>query len=251
MYEFNTRSGARRWKQSNEPLQPMLGVQVMSNATENSGQGVDRAEASSKREPSEKKKELSAATKPAAKPQQGDQKHQAQMGWERVWKRRKKSLRMWGYSHLTSSPKMNSGFKPECTTLQGASQLTPDLNSQRIRCDFSLSPCCKMKGGHKVCKPDPKAEWIWMYLGQVHVRGGDKKRKQNRVMDRSLQRPLHPTGTGSFPLESLCLQQTWHILWLPLGMAAYTDVLSQQWMGSPVPAEQPNEWKAHQGRIVC
>ncbi|NXR42735.1 CDHR3 protein, partial [Zosterops hypoxanthus] len=70
MYEFNTRSGARRWKQSNEPLQPMLGVQVMSNATENSGQGVDRAEASSKREPSEKKKELSAATKPAAKPQQ-------------------------------------------------------------------------------------------------------------------------------------------------------------------------------------
>ncbi|NXI32627.1 CDHR3 protein, partial [Sterrhoptilus dennistouni] len=70
MYEFNTRSGARRWKHSNEPLQPMLAMQVVSNATENSGQGVDRAEAPSKREPSEKKKDLSAATKPAAKPQQ-------------------------------------------------------------------------------------------------------------------------------------------------------------------------------------
>ncbi|NWT51129.1 CDHR3 protein, partial [Erythrocercus mccallii] len=70
MYEFNTRSGARRWKKSNEPLQPMLAMQVMSSATENSGQGVDRAEAPSKKEPSEKKKEMTAATKPAAKPQQ-------------------------------------------------------------------------------------------------------------------------------------------------------------------------------------
>ncbi|XP_066038975.1 cadherin-related family member 3 [Chamaea fasciata] len=80
MYEFNTRSGARRWKKSNEPLQPMLAMQVMSSATENSGQGVDRAEASSKKEPTEKKKELNAATKPPAKPQQGNQKHQAQLG---------------------------------------------------------------------------------------------------------------------------------------------------------------------------
>ncbi|NXM55689.1 CDHR3 protein, partial [Illadopsis cleaveri] len=70
MYEFNTRSGARRWKKSNEPLQPMLAMQVMSSATENSGQGVDGAEAPSKKEPSEKKKELTAATKSAAKPQQ-------------------------------------------------------------------------------------------------------------------------------------------------------------------------------------
>ncbi|KAM4901080.1 cadherin-related family member 3 [Sylvia borin] len=80
MYEFNSRSGARRWKKSNEPLQPMLAVQVMSSDTENSGQGVHRAEAPSKKEPSEKKKELTAATKPAAKPQQGDQKHQAPLG---------------------------------------------------------------------------------------------------------------------------------------------------------------------------
>ncbi|NWR01187.1 CDHR3 protein, partial [Paradoxornis webbianus] len=70
MYEFNTRSGARRWKKSSEPLQPMLAMQVMSSATENSGQEVHRAEAPSKKEPSENKKELTAATKPAAKPQQ-------------------------------------------------------------------------------------------------------------------------------------------------------------------------------------
>ncbi|NXR51107.1 CDHR3 protein, partial [Hippolais icterina] len=70
MYEFNTRSGARRWKKSNEPLQPVLAMQVMSSATENCGQGLDRAEAPSKKESSEKRKELTAATKPAAKPQQ-------------------------------------------------------------------------------------------------------------------------------------------------------------------------------------
>ncbi|NWZ38127.1 CDHR3 protein, partial [Brachypodius atriceps] len=70
MYEFNTRSGARRWKKSNEPLQPVLPMQAMSSATENSDQGVDRAEAPSKKEPPEKKSELTAATKPAAKPQQ-------------------------------------------------------------------------------------------------------------------------------------------------------------------------------------
>ncbi|NXO33400.1 CDHR3 protein, partial [Locustella ochotensis] len=71
MYEFNTRSGARRWKKSNEPIQPMLAMQVMPSATEDCGQGVDRAEAPSKKEPSEKKKELTAATKPAAKPSAG------------------------------------------------------------------------------------------------------------------------------------------------------------------------------------
>ncbi|NXR77071.1 CDHR3 protein, partial [Pycnonotus jocosus] len=70
MYEFNTRSGARRWKKSNEPLQPVLAMQAMSSATENSGQGVDRVEAPSKKDPPEKKKELTAGTKPAAKPQQ-------------------------------------------------------------------------------------------------------------------------------------------------------------------------------------
>ncbi|NXH32986.1 CDHR3 protein, partial [Myiagra hebetior] len=66
MYEFNTRSGARRWKKSNEPLQPMLAMQVTSSATDNSGQGTERPEAPSKKEPSEKRKELTAATKPAA-----------------------------------------------------------------------------------------------------------------------------------------------------------------------------------------
>nr|XP_021390377.1 cadherin-related family member 3 [Lonchura striata domestica] len=80
MYEFNTRSGARRWKKSNEPPQPMLAMQVMSSVTESSGQGVDRGEAPSKKEPSEKRKELTAATKPAAKPTAGQSETPGQVG---------------------------------------------------------------------------------------------------------------------------------------------------------------------------
>ncbi|RLW01975.1 hypothetical protein DV515_00007517, partial [Chloebia gouldiae] len=80
MYEFNTRSGARRWKKSNEPPQPMLAMQVMSSATESSGQGVDRAEAPSKKEHPEKRKELTAATKPATKPSAGQSETPGQVG---------------------------------------------------------------------------------------------------------------------------------------------------------------------------
>ncbi|NXP60492.1 CDHR3 protein, partial [Chloropsis cyanopogon] len=80
MYEFNTRSGARRWKKSNEPLQPMLAMQVMSSATENKGQGVHRAGAPSEKEPSEKRKDLTAATKPAAKPSAGQSETPGQAG---------------------------------------------------------------------------------------------------------------------------------------------------------------------------
>ncbi|NWS84200.1 CDHR3 protein, partial [Toxostoma redivivum] len=80
MYEFNTRSGARRWKKSNEPLQPKLAMQIMPSATENSGQRMDRAEAPSKKEPSEKRKELTAATKPAAKPSAGQSETPGQAG---------------------------------------------------------------------------------------------------------------------------------------------------------------------------
>ncbi|KAM6213907.1 cadherin-related family member 3 [Sarcoramphus papa] len=68
MYEFNTWSGARRWKKSSEPLQLAPAVQVTSSATEDSGQGTDRAEAPSKKEPSEKRKEPTAEKKTAAKP---------------------------------------------------------------------------------------------------------------------------------------------------------------------------------------
>ncbi|XP_064297775.1 cadherin-related family member 3 [Phalacrocorax carbo] len=68
MYEFNSRSGARRWKKSGEPLQPAPSVQVTSSTTDNGGQRTDRAEAPSKKERSEKRKEPSAGTKPAAKP---------------------------------------------------------------------------------------------------------------------------------------------------------------------------------------
>ncbi|XP_035752748.1 cadherin-related family member 3 isoform X3 [Egretta garzetta] len=71
MYEFNTRSGARRWKKSGEPLQPTPAVQVTSSATDDGGQGTDRAEAPSKKEPSEKRKELMTETHPAAKPWAG------------------------------------------------------------------------------------------------------------------------------------------------------------------------------------
>ncbi|NXF40655.1 CDHR3 protein, partial [Nyctibius bracteatus] len=73
MYEFNTRSGARRWKKSNEPFQPAL-------AMHNSGQGTDRAEAPSKKEPSEKRKELAAETKPGAKPLAGQSETPGQDG---------------------------------------------------------------------------------------------------------------------------------------------------------------------------
>ncbi|NXD69730.1 CDHR3 protein, partial [Eolophus roseicapillus] len=57
MYEFNTQSGARRWKKSNEPLQLEPALQVTSSTMDDSGQGTDRAEAPSKKEPSEKGKE--------------------------------------------------------------------------------------------------------------------------------------------------------------------------------------------------
>ncbi|NXE32285.1 CDHR3 protein, partial [Ptilorrhoa leucosticta] len=80
MYEFNTRSGARRWKKSNEPLQPMLAMQVTSSATDNSGQGTEGAEAPSKKETSVKRKELPAATKPAAKPSAGQSETPGQAG---------------------------------------------------------------------------------------------------------------------------------------------------------------------------
>ncbi|NXU70181.1 CDHR3 protein, partial [Oreotrochilus melanogaster] len=57
MYEFNTRSGARRWKKSNEPLQPAPAMQATSSATGDSRKGTKRSEASSKKEPSEKKEQ--------------------------------------------------------------------------------------------------------------------------------------------------------------------------------------------------
>ncbi|NXH64366.1 CDHR3 protein, partial [Rhabdornis inornatus] len=80
IYEFNTRSGARRWKKSNEPFQPILATQVMPSATENSGQGMDRAQVPSKKEPSEKRKDLTVAAKPACKPSAGQSETPGQAG---------------------------------------------------------------------------------------------------------------------------------------------------------------------------
>ncbi|KAK4829434.1 hypothetical protein QYF61_004309 [Mycteria americana] len=80
MYEFNTQSGARRWKKSGEPLQPAPAAQVTSSATDGSGQGTDRAEAPSKIEPSENRKEPMAETKPAARPWAGQSETPEQDG---------------------------------------------------------------------------------------------------------------------------------------------------------------------------
>ncbi|NXI69334.1 CDHR3 protein, partial [Anseranas semipalmata] len=71
MYEFNTWSGARRWKKSNEPLQPAPAMQVTSSATDSGGQDTDKAEAPSRKETSEKRKEPTAETKAAARPSAG------------------------------------------------------------------------------------------------------------------------------------------------------------------------------------
>ncbi|OPJ77763.1 cadherin-related family member 3 [Patagioenas fasciata monilis] len=68
MYEFNTLSGARRWKKSNELLQLVPAMQVTSSGADDGGQETDRAEATSKKEPSRKMKEPTAEAKPAAKP---------------------------------------------------------------------------------------------------------------------------------------------------------------------------------------
>ena len=80
MYEFNTWSGARRWKKDDEPRQPAPAVQVTSSTTDDSGQGTDRAEAPSKKEISEKRKEPTAERKPAARLSAGQSEHQARMG---------------------------------------------------------------------------------------------------------------------------------------------------------------------------
>lgn len=91
MYEFNTRSGARRWKKSNEPLQPAPAMQVTSSATDESGQGTDRAEAPNKKESSEKRKELTAETKPAAEPSAGQSETPGQDGL-RLQKQKQQSV---------------------------------------------------------------------------------------------------------------------------------------------------------------
>ncbi|NWW43942.1 CDHR3 protein, partial [Pedionomus torquatus] len=80
MYEFNTRSGARRWKKNNEPLLPVPAMQVKSSATNESGQGMDRAEAPSRKEPLEKRKEPTAETKPSDKPSAGQSEAPGQDG---------------------------------------------------------------------------------------------------------------------------------------------------------------------------
>ncbi|XP_068525883.1 cadherin-related family member 3 [Anas acuta] len=89
IYEFNTWSGARRWKKSSEPLQPTLAMQVTSGAkqwwpSDSGGQDTGRAEAPSKKETSEKRKEPTTETKKepttAAKPSAGPSQKPGQDG---------------------------------------------------------------------------------------------------------------------------------------------------------------------------
>lgn len=89
IYEFNTWSGARRWKKSSEPLQPTLAMQVTSGAKQwwpsnSGGQDTGRAEAPSKKETSEKRKEPTTETKKepttAAKPSAGPSQTPGQDG---------------------------------------------------------------------------------------------------------------------------------------------------------------------------
>lgn len=146
MYEFNTRSGARRWKKSNEPLQLEPAVQVTPSATDDSGQGTDRVEASSQKKPSEKRKEPTAETKAAAKPLAGQSETSGQDGL-RLQKQKEESEdrglsssapqgRYWPPLPKWTLCCQQASLKAECMRLQGASQTNPALNSQRIRCDF-------------------------------------------------------------------------------------------------------------------
>ncbi|NXF98485.1 CDHR3 protein, partial [Eubucco bourcierii] len=80
MYEFNSQSGARRWKLSDECLQPALVRRLTSTATDHSGQGTGRPEAPSRKEHSEKRKELTAETKFAANPLAGQAETPGQDG---------------------------------------------------------------------------------------------------------------------------------------------------------------------------
>nr|XP_009664260.1 PREDICTED: cadherin-related family member 3 isoform X2 [Struthio camelus australis] len=110
MYEFNTRSGARRWKETEEPLQLAPVVQVTSSATENGGEGKDRAETPSKKETPEKRKEPTAERKTAAKPSEGQTETPGQDGQK--LKRQKEESANQGLTSpngqdkpLTSSPR--------------------------------------------------------------------------------------------------------------------------------------------------
>ncbi|NWX84392.1 CDHR3 protein, partial [Nothoprocta pentlandii] len=80
MYEFNTRSGARRWKETKEPLQLVPVVQVTSSATAKRSEGKDKAESTSKKETTEKRKEPTAERKTAAKPMKEQVETSAQDG---------------------------------------------------------------------------------------------------------------------------------------------------------------------------
>uniref|UniRef100_A0A8C4XWW9 Cadherin related family member 3 n=1 Tax=Gopherus evgoodei TaxID=1825980 RepID=A0A8C4XWW9_9SAUR len=74
MYEYNSKSGARRWKDTKESMEPGIKdplAQVISTAPANSSEGKDRTGTASKQEAGTTGRELAAENNMAAKPSKG------------------------------------------------------------------------------------------------------------------------------------------------------------------------------------
>ncbi|XP_030407355.1 cadherin-related family member 3 isoform X3 [Gopherus evgoodei] len=74
MYEYNSKSGARRWKDIKESMEPGIKdplAQVISTAPANSSEGKDRTGTASKQEAGTTGRELAAENNMAAKPSEG------------------------------------------------------------------------------------------------------------------------------------------------------------------------------------
>nr|XP_042704860.1 cadherin-related family member 3 [Chrysemys picta bellii] len=74
MYEYNSKSGARRWKDTKESVEPGITdplAQVISTAPANSSEGKDRMRTASKQEAGTTGRELTAENNMATKPSEG------------------------------------------------------------------------------------------------------------------------------------------------------------------------------------
>ncbi|XP_026504688.1 cadherin-related family member 3 [Terrapene carolina triunguis] len=74
MYEYNSKSGARRWKDTKESVEPGIKdplAQVISTAPANSSEGKDRMRTASKQEAGTTVRELAAENNMATKPSEG------------------------------------------------------------------------------------------------------------------------------------------------------------------------------------
>ncbi|XP_067420701.1 cadherin-related family member 3 [Emydura macquarii macquarii] len=83
MYEFNSKSGARRWKDMKEPAEPGLkgpASELISNATTNSSEGKDQTGTPSKQEAGMNGRELAAENNLTTKPSKGKAETSSQDG---------------------------------------------------------------------------------------------------------------------------------------------------------------------------